>query len=967
MATGDITSPTIITETNGMTYLALTFTGMANSGTFAFGMGTNNDPSAAKVVLTVTSPSYDATGTAGTVTRTVYGTRVMRLAYPSDASNDVTTSGSDAVAHIALSDFIYAGETVTIAVAASLYTATTNSNSLAGGTSVTNSSTNTHAKCVGRFVTVPYQRQTGDFTVEFFGGHRSAKNGKPLACVKFIATDQHSHTSTTLVTAMSLSAANASGIRLPVYAGTIDTSGFTDGDTITVNVEAYPWVGDSGAVLKSDLVANGGDGFAQPDERLGPMAFLLDKAGTTLPPLYCVVDSATGTSSGVASTTLATAEATRCDTIATAKSKIAAIRATGEGAVIYLVDNGGIGYAFNGSSVAFTGTPRVWTTIAPHPTLGTKAGCPISSGNNTAFTGYLRFSGLSLANASLGAIVGSSTASVLWLDTCSINLTNGTAAIYKFKVGFATDNTIIALTLGFQPFSTNRGPWKLIRGNISSAVIGGASLYATVANKGVATGYVAMANAQGQAPSCNAIYAYNDLTQASVGGSFVDQFKTTGVALTMTSNSASGATSITIKCASGTTNKLLAGDQIIFTSQHNTKYTVQADVTLTTSGVSVSISPGLTEALDGSVTPLAIDAAYKDVAFACIAIRRTTTGTPTFQISADNATAALDNFVMWHMIIATSSGTPDDARGNLGYNGVNDAHATRLNWSPVGNDLQKYNNKDDATVAVGANAARTGAWPVGYMYGSYGNVLQGFSSGTYSSSTYEGDAESSFAPEFSGLYTKTGVAGSYTDLSGGDLTPSSTSPSRSMIPAGKAVLPYDLNGTAYRNDGFGTAGAYQYAEASDTTAPTATLTSGPDLTLGASDYAASVSVTDVDNDVQYDTLLNDGFSLYDSLDNLVTILGVRNFSSVINNATITFDLFLDSTQIAALSAGTYKIVLEDSVVSDNQGNFVVGTSGPGGSGTLLGTFEAREATNSPVKSQLLCHLSHLSHLPHIFG
>ncbi len=798
MAAGDITTISIETETNGMPYAQMTFLGMATLGTFAFGMGTNNDPSAAKVVFTVTRAGYDTAGSVTSVVDTVYGTKVMRKAYPNDAVDDVVTSGSDVVVHVALSDFIYTGDTVTVAIASGLYTKTgVPTNAVAALTSVTNNSVNTYPKPIGRFVTVPYQRVTGNFVVEYHGAHRSARNGKPLACVIFTATDAHSHTSTTTVTTMTLSAANYSGIRLPVYSATINVSTFTDGDAITVNAKAYPWAGNQ--TLDSTA---GVDGYTAPDERLSPQAYLLD-AGAALPPLYAVVDSALGSGSGVASTTLATAEATRCDTIATAKTKIAAIRATGENAFIYLVDNAGTGYAFAGSSTAFTGTPRVWTTIAPHPTLGTQAGCPISSGNNTSCNGYLRFFGLSLTNASTGAITGTAATTLFWIDSCLVNLTGASVGIYKFLVGYATDNSVTAITAGFNTFSTNRSAWKLLRGNAcTSAVISG-HLYCCVANTGLAGAFLSSANGSAIAPSENAIFAYNKLANTSVTSVFSDIAKTTSVVVTHISNSAGGATSVTLKCAAGTVG-IKAGDAIMYPSQHRTRYVVTANVTLTTSGVSTSITPGLTGAVDGSGTPVAVDAAYyRGLLFACNSLRRTTTGGSHFiGISADNSTAAHDNVLFWHNVIATSSGTSTDARGNFAYNSLLAIWSSRENWSIVGNDFTAFFNKDD-TFNPGAgdtpNGVRTGAWTVGYMLGGMSNVFQtnGF-----------GNTDGT---EFAGLNSKDAPqTAAYTNLSTGDLTPTSGSPSRSMIAAGRAVLPFDLAANAFSNSGGGTAGPFQY-------------------------------------------------------------------------------------------------------------------------------------------------------------
>ena len=712
-ATGDITTISIETETNGMTYAQMKFLGLSTGGTFAFGMGTNNDPSAAKVVFTVTRPGYTSAGAVTSYSTTVYGTRQMRKAYPNDSQDDVTTSGSDVIAKFALSDFIYSGDTVTVAIASGLYTqGGTPTNAVAAATSVTNNSTNTYAKPVGRFVSVPYQRVTGNFTVEYFGGHRSAKDGKPLACVVFTASDSHSHTSTTTVSTMTLSAANASGIQLPVYAATIDVSAFADGDTITVNAKAYPWLGN--ATLDTDT---GADGAAQPDERIGPQYYLLD-AGLNVAPLYCVVDSATGSSSGVASTNLITAAATRCDTIATAKTKLAAVRANGENCCIYLVDNGGAGYAFNGSTVAFdqSSPARVWTTIAPHPTLGTLAGAIIASGNNTQANGKIRFSGLTLSNSSTGALRGTLSTGCLWLDGCVVNL-SGAACIYTWATIYCTDDSITALTTGMTKYGTNKGPYKLVRGCSFPASGMSVDLYGVFANTGNFRTFFMTLDASGQTISQNAVAAYNKLTAYNISG-----------------------------------NPWINTDR---------------------------------------------NAAMSGLLVACNSVARSSTDSAAlFSIKADSDESNGDNVLLWHNSLWGPNAA--SSRLNNGYNSKGTVGYTRSNWSSVGNNWSDWNNKTDTfTGDGGASGNRTGAWPVSYQLGSFANLMEGSAGG--------------FVPLFSGLYSNFNATHAYTSAASGDLTPTSGSPARNLIPSGKAVLPYDLAGNQFGNNGHGTAGAYQYA------------------------------------------------------------------------------------------------------------------------------------------------------------
>lgn len=110
-APGDIISVTI--PEDGW-YADVKVEGLGTGGTFASGLGSNNDPDTGtpKITFTVVSLSFDDAGNSTTITRTVYGTAALRFPYSSVSIAGSYTSGTFA-----------AGETITQATSGATATA----------------------------------------------------------------------------------------------------------------------------------------------------------------------------------------------------------------------------------------------------------------------------------------------------------------------------------------------------------------------------------------------------------------------------------------------------------------------------------------------------------------------------------------------------------------------------------------------------------------------------------------------------------------------------------------------------------------------------------------------------------------------------------------------------------------------------------------------------------------------------
>lgn len=524
-ATGDITAVRIAGDTvhNGWT-AEIDISGLSTGGTYAMGLGANNDPGGAKVVFTVNSPGYDSNGNATTITRTVYGTKFVRQTYPSNALADESESGGTLTVKVALSDFVYSGDSsITANIAPGFYTQGT-ANTASSGISVTNSSALAYPKVIGRWAWPGYERVTGDFLIEAVAFHRSAQNGKPLASMKFIATDQHGNSTTQTVADMTVSTRTGDANTVLVYAATMPVSTLTQGDLLTINFEAYPWVGDSTAVLNS---ATTSDGFAQPEERIGPLTAVNDKNGT-FGIGYALVNSAGTTSTTTGAVVYASQAAAESAGNSTAFITIgraaAAIqdyhrinfsRNDAGGGVILLTEGS---YTFPGFTPNDLGSTTASTTnawlIVKNASTAAKANTIISAGTNATFKAErLKIEGITLSASSGSSIIrGRAASDALWLHDTTINLTS-TGPILVYKAVYATQNAVTAYSNGFGAFSTNKSPYVLIRGNTSTPVVTG-NLYAIIGNKNInlsnsGKGFIETGNASGHRISDNSIYAFN--------------------------------------------------------------------------------------------------------------------------------------------------------------------------------------------------------------------------------------------------------------------------------------------------------------------------------------------------------------------------------------------------------------------------------------------------------------------------
>lgn len=257
--------------------------------------------------VSVARAGYDATGAATTHADTLYLTKRVRQVYPNHAS--LTTD------RVALSEYVYDDDTISGA---------------------TNSSTQTSPKSICRWVMPQRMVVGGTFHWEIVAFHLHARNGKPVACVKVRATNGTNSTSWQTVTAPTVSTYIEDPRDTAVYQGDLDTSGLPDG-LYWLEAEVYPWVGVAASVRTSDNSTSSLRAF-------GKRWFTKDSTLASTPP-YVYVASTGNDSTGVCSTTAATAAASPCLTVTGALVKAAATLGSGkiDGLIIRVVDTVALG------------------------------------------------------------------------------------------------------------------------------------------------------------------------------------------------------------------------------------------------------------------------------------------------------------------------------------------------------------------------------------------------------------------------------------------------------------------------------------------------------------------------------------------------------------------------------------------------------------------------------------------------
>lgn len=477
-ATGDISSFTVLP--NGWT-ASIKFEGMATGGTFAPGLGTNNNPTTAKGKVIVRRLGFSSTAARMTRDDTIYILRQLRKKYPNNATDSNVTSGGDCIATLQLSTPVYVSDTVKlITIESGFYTKTGTPSNAFSSSTATNNSGKTYPSVIPAWVNPGWTVIGSTLNLYMTGFSWSGRNGSQLASVKFTASDKHGHSVSTTSSTMDTLSLSGRGAKVVGYYASISTASFTNGDTITANFSACPWAGDSLSTAASP--------YSAPTPLYSPQYYLCDRTGGLN--LRCaVVDSANGNNStGVI---IKQSDFNQASPPAAYRHIFAAINALKDslgndisGSIVYLRSGN---HVWSGGTITSgITTNRAFLTVRNFP--GETPTVKTISGSVGLANWKLRFYGITWSQTGVSdAVVG---VEYLWEDSCRMLSTTSLFG-YNNRVYYLTNDTIcFAASI---PYSTVNEVLAIGRGNhfkLSSQI--GINPYCFVGNISSGTGVVGL-------------------------------------------------------------------------------------------------------------------------------------------------------------------------------------------------------------------------------------------------------------------------------------------------------------------------------------------------------------------------------------------------------------------------------------------------------------------------------------------
>lgn len=476
------------------------------------------------LIITGTVPGFTSAGIATTYTETNYGTKLSRLSTPLQISNSVVAvNTTNWMARVFLSGYFFAEDTGLLGYVSAGGFATTNAvtNCLsASAIVVTNSSTQTYhgTKAIANWTWPGWHMITGaTFTVKAVGFHSSAREGKPLACMRFITMDETGGIVgdlTNTVSTMTRDVTNFSGLSFGEYVAEIPIATLQDGDQLRTDFIAFPWRGTTNACLDTRL--NIDEGITR--KPTSQTNFLIRLAGYTN--LIAAVDPTFGSDSngrvtnGVDSALLVTNH--YFASIGGAEKALSGTNWNKNGIVgssgttIFVSSNTVRPY---GTSLTRSNTPKAYVTIKPLPGHTVRLNWRNSSvdDNNGIFT-KVKFEGISTTWSN--TITAFNNVPFLWWDSCPLLISTSTIPIIAStgtNLTWITRSTIGEFQQGLTASAATRNESFILRDVVLTnfAGVGKISTWAGVRTTTGTTNYNLLTDETSQGPPVGYEILYN--------------------------------------------------------------------------------------------------------------------------------------------------------------------------------------------------------------------------------------------------------------------------------------------------------------------------------------------------------------------------------------------------------------------------------------------------------------------------
>lgn len=357
------------------------------------------NPSSDAEALTVSRNGFDTAGQP-----VVYNDKIRPLSEVRKAWNvawsgqrntwplDRVADGASVRSPVSLSEFIYQGETVM---------------------GVANNSVRPYPKCVFMWLHSDYTATSGVFVARAFVDHLFARAGRPVAAVRFIAT--WAGGSQEVMATVGKVTYDASGKSVPCFEASFDFSALPNDTPITLNAIVYPWRGPA-----QDLSVMG-----NPAPHMWRTTLTVYKRASYS---YAYVSPTGSDSTGVASATVATAEASPFATIDAAATALNTLLGSLSGGVVRLAAGVSLAPTVTTGNRTTAGVPFI---IENAPGVSADAAIMTDrqatlGGNNIPTRTVIQGITLRRASATLGSILRHDTAvgSSLSIKDCILDANN---------------------------------------------------------------------------------------------------------------------------------------------------------------------------------------------------------------------------------------------------------------------------------------------------------------------------------------------------------------------------------------------------------------------------------------------------------------------------------------------------------------------------------------------------------------